>query len=247
MNILFSNDDGVHAKSLYLLKQKFSTWGTGVIVAPETEKSTTGHSLTLHKPLRVKKLQPDVFSVSGFPADCVFLAVDQLMKRKPDLVISGINLGANLGQDLYYSGTIAAAREAVVAGIPAIAFSLCKDERLQGQTLFVDDAATICEAITREIILSLGKTLSSGLKKWPSGLHFNVNIPNLPIKRVKGAVVASSGFRRYSRDVLRRKDARGGDYYWIGGRYLGFSPIKGSDCDWVDKGYVAITPLLLPL
>ncbi len=243
---LVSNDDGVNARGIhvlhdYLAKKSFHP----VIVAPEREQSTTGHKLTLHKPLRIHKLAVDVFAVSGVPADCIYLGAKEIMRKKPDLVVSGINRGANLGQDVFYSGTVSAAREAAIAGIPAVSVSLVTPFLKPAKVLHYETAAYVTEKVIQEFCRTLapGKPLKVALKKWPNGLVLNINVPNVERKKLKGIRAGTQGRQLYSGTVLKRKDARGRKYYWIGGSHVGFRDIKGSDCWYVDNGYAAVTPL----
>lgn len=250
MKILISNDDGVRAEGIHALRREFSRDHDCVIVAPETERSTTGHSLTLHKPLRMHKLDKNVYSVSGGPADCVLIALNEIYRgRKPDLVISGINRGANLGQDVFYSGTASAAREGANQDIPSVAVSLSLDFAKPGvKEHYATAAKYLRRVLNRALPLFASKTGASwqqGLKKWHPGMMLNVNVPNLPITRVKGACLATQGYRIYGAKLLKRTDFRNKPYYWIGGTYQGYRNIRDSDCWYVDRGYVSVTPLEL--
>jgi 5'-nucleotidase len=250
MKILISNDDGVSALGIHALAQEFRRDHQVVIVAPERERSTTGHSLTLHKPLRLHRVANQVYYVSGGPADCIYLGINEVLKgKKPDLVLSGINRGANLGQDVFYSGTASAAREAANMGIPAVAVSLSLDfKRKEKHQHYASAARAVREVLKRALPHFAGKkrvSWSAGLKHWPEGTMLNVNVPNLPWSRIKGIRAAKQGYRIYGTEILRRKDSRGRDYFWIGGTYQGYRPIPESDCLYVDKGYVAVTPLEL--
>ncbi len=237
MRILLSNDDGVHAPGLKILYDELRKLGTVKVVAPLEEKSTTGHSLTLHKPLRLIQMDKDFYGVNGSPADCVYLGIKQVMKQMPDIVVSGINRGANLGQDVYYSGTVSAAREACILGIPAYAVSLNVDfkSRRNENKLNYLTAAKMMVKIIQEY----------QKKKFPKYTLLNVNVPDVPFSRIKGVKPARQGFRHYSSSVLKRVDHRGKDYYWVGGQYLGFLDEPETDCVVVDQGFVSITPLKL--
>jgi 5'-nucleotidase len=249
MRILISNDDGVHAPGIHALAKEFSRDCQVVVVAPERERSTTGHSLTLHKPLRLRRLEPNVYWVSGGPADCIYLGVNAVLKgKKPDLVLSGINRGANLGQDVFYSGTASAAREAANIGIPSIAVSL--DLSYQGGEKvehYLTAAKATRKVLERALRSFAGKKMDwrKALRHWPAGTMLNVNVPNLPLRKVKGIRPAKQGHRIYGSQIVRRQDGRGRDYFWIGGTYQGYRPIPETDCWWVDHGYVAVTPLEL--
>lgn len=248
MQILVSNDDGVSAPGIYALAEEFSDF-TVVVIAPERERSTTGHSLTLHKPLRIQRLRKNVYWVSGGPADCIYLGIYEVLGKKPDLVLSGINRGANLGQDVFYSGTASAAREAANLGVPSMAVSLDLSYHKKEKTEHYAAAAKAARKALEQSLLTFSgqKKLvwKKALKSWPAGLMLNVNVPNLPFAKIKGTRAATQGHRIYGSSIAKRVDARGRDYFWIGGKYEGYRPIPESDCWWVDRGYVSVTPLEL--
>lgn len=237
MRILLSNDDGVHAIGLKAIYRELKKLGEVWVVAPLEERSTTGHSLTIHKPLRLIPIEPNFYGVSGSPADCVYLGIRQVIGKMPDLVVSGTNRGANLGQDVYYSGTVSAAREACILGIPSLAVSLAVDfKKLKPES-----------ALHYETAAKLAVRVVKSLKKSPLPPHtlLNLNVPDLPLKQVKGIQLVRQGFRFYSGSILRRKDHRGKDYYWVGGQYQGFRKEKDTDCFAVESGYASLTPLKL--
>jgi 5'-nucleotidase len=248
MQILISNDDGVTAPGIHALAKEFADFKV-VVVAPERERSTTGHSLTLHKPLRLQRLEKNIYWVSGGPADCIYLGINEVLGKKPDLVLSGINRGANLGQDVFYSGTASAAREAANLGVPSMAVSLDLSYHRKEKKEHYASAAKLARQALEQSLLSFSglKTLNwkKALRSWPQGLMLNVNTPNLPLAKVKGIKPAKQGHRLYGSHIAKRVDARGRDYFWIGGKYEGYRPIPESDCWWVDRGYVAVTPLEL--
>jgi len=238
MRILISNDDGVHAPGLRALQKELKKLGEVVVVAPLEERSTTGHSLTIHKPLRLIELEKGFYGVSGSPADCVYLGIRQVLKGMPDLVVSGINRGANLGQDVYYSGTVSAAREACILGIPALSVSLAVNffEHNPGdEALNYGAAARTVLRVLREIPPS----------QFPHHTLFNLNVPDVPFNRIKGIELTRQGFRFYNGNVLRRVDHRGRDYYWVGGQYKGFRQEEGTDCHAIETGHASLTPLKL--
>jgi 5'-nucleotidase len=241
MRILLSNDDGVHAPGLRALYRELHRLGEVVVVAPLEERSTAGHALTLHKPLRMIRVDTDFYGVSGSPADCVYLGLRKVLKGEPDLVVSGINRGANLGQDVYYSGTVSAAREACILGIPALAVSLDVDfhRAPPEDRLHYSTAAKVASRLIRDMMRD-----GSALRP-PRHTLLNLNVPDLPFSKVKGVELARQGFRFYSGGILQRKDHRGRDYYWVGGSYRGYRREPGSDCDRVQQGYAAVTPLKL--
>lgn len=250
MKILISNDDGVHAKGIHALAAEFSQTDQIIVVAPERERSTTGHSLTLHKPLRLHQWSKNVYSVSGGPADCIYVALGAVMKgQKPDLVLSGINRGANLGQDVFYSGTASAAREAANMGIPSVAISLALDHHKANGPQHYQTAAKFTRLVLNKALPAFaGKANASwkaGIKAWPHRMMLNINVPNLPAAKIKGIQPATQGHRIYGKDVVRRMDTRGREYFWIGGKYKGYEPNPKSDCWKVDHGFVAVSPLEL--
>jgi len=234
MHILISNDDGIDSPGIQALAKVLKEIADVTVVAPHRERSTSGHSLTLHKPLRCYELKPGFYSVSGTPADCVYMGMRHVLKdKKPDLVVAGINRGANLGNDVYYSGTVAAAREAATSGIKAIAFSLALGHHTENTAYHWDSAAQFAKLFVPLIAKTPVKPYTI----------INVNVPNLPPNEIKGARLAKQGLRHYSDAITERLDPRNRRYYWLGGEYKGFENIPGSDCVLVDQGYVAITPL----
>ncbi len=240
MEILISNDDGVYSEGIKSLRKSLSEIANVTVVAPLEERSTTGHTLTLDHPLRLIELEKNVYGCSGYPADCALLGIIHLFKEKkgikPDLVVSGINRGPNLGQDTYYSGTVAAAREAVFHGVPALSVSTASSFGTpKSSTLFYETAADFTKKFVEQKFHSLLE---------PMGL-LNINVPNLPIEEIKGIELTSLGFQKYSEEIQMRKDFRGRDYFWIGGIYEGFEGSEKTDCFAVSEGKVSITPLSL--
>jgi 5'-nucleotidase len=237
MRILLSNDDGVHAPGLRVLQKELQKLGEVWVVAPLEEKSTAGHSLTIHKPLRLIELDRRFYGVSGSPADCVYLGIRQVLGGMPDLVVSGPNRGANLGQDVFYSGTVSAAREACILGIRSLSVSLAVDFfKMKPERLFHYGTAA---KMTVRLIRDLAKV------EFPKHTLLNFNVPDRPLAGVKGVQVTRQGFRFYSGGILRRKDHRGKDYYWVGGKYQGYRKEAGTDCHAVEAGYASLTPLKL--
>jgi 5'-nucleotidase len=230
--ILLTNDDGVHSEGLLALRETFAKTDDVCVIAPERERTCVGHAITLHKPLRIKKIAANTYASSGSPADCIYLGIKAILKKKPDVIISGINKGPNMGQDVNYSGTVAAAKEGAFLGIPSIAVSICAREEF----LF-DDAAII----TGIIVDTIRKNA------FVDGTFLNVNIPNLPRKTMNGFMVTKLGKRIYNDEVVERVDPRGGTYYWIGGNSEGYEEMRGTDFYSVEKGYVSITPLGLDM
>ena len=232
MLFLISNDDGIGAPALRRLQTELTPLGRVVIVAPDRDQSATSHSLTLHRPFRIHRHEPDVYSVDGTPTDCVVTAFYGLLDEKPDMVISGINHGPNMGEDVFYSGTVAAAIEGTLQGVPAIAASLATREL----TDFVEPARFVARLVRR--------VLEHGL---PHRQLLNVNLPHLPWEEIHGVQVTRLGSRRYQDTLIKKVDPRGRDYYWIGGEDPVWEPLEGSDFSAVHSGWISVTPLRLDL
>ena len=228
MLILLSNDDGIDSEGLQSLREDLSKTDDVWVVAPQSERTCIAHAITLHKPLRIKDLGDHVFSTNGTPADSVLLALKVVLPKAPDLVISGINKGPNMGQDVIYSGTVAAAKEGAFTGCVSLAVSL------NGRTdfLFRDANRSVADLVQR-----------IREHPFPQSILLNVNIPNMPYEMLKGFMVTSLGKRIYNGKIIERIDPRGGPYYWIGGDGEGFEAIVGTDLYAVDSGYVSLTPL----
>lgn len=230
--ILVTNDDGVLSPGIQLLAKRLKDLDTVVIVAPDRERSAAGHSMTLHRPLLIEEIREAVYSVNGTPTDCVNIAVKGLLKEIPRLVVSGINKGPNLGDDVTYSGTVAGAIEARLLGVPSLAISLAARENY----LFAD-AAEVAVRIAAMIF-------SQGLSE---GTLLNVNVPNVPLSGIKGTAITRLGKRIYHQMTVERVDPRGKKYYWIGGGDPDWEREEGTDFDAVDRNLVSITPLHLDL
>jgi 5'-nucleotidase len=231
--ILVSNDDGIHSEGIRALATALADLGEIVVVAPDRERSAVSHSLTLHRPLRVEPLGPARYAVDGTPTDCVNLAVNGILGRRPALVVSGINQGANLGDDVTYSGTVSAAMEGTLLGIPSIAISLIG----RGDFRF-DTAAAFARRLT-------GWVLERGL---PADTLLNVNVPAPADGRpVRGFALTRMGRRRYGDAIVEKVDPRGKKYYWIGGEELQFEDAEGTDFHAVSQGLVSVTPIHLDL
>ena len=233
MIILVSNDDGIHSEGIRALEEALAAIGEIYTVAPDREQSAVSHSLTLHRPLRIEEIAPRRFAVNGTPTDCVNLAVKGFLPVRPHLVVSGINKGANLGDDVTYSGTVSAAIESSLLGIPAIAVSLVS----KGMTYHFGPAAEFAAILAAEVI-------AQGM---PPDTLLNVNVPSLPRQEIKGYRLTRQGKRRYAETIEVRIDPRGKKYYWIGGDDLGFDPDEGTDCVAVQEGFISVTPLLVDL
>lgn len=237
--ILVSNDDGYYSMGIRALMRALAPLGEVVVVAPATDQSAISHAISLNRPLRLNQ-QPSIteqgqeikiYSVDGTPTDSVYMGVHYVLKgRQPDLMVSGINHGANLGYDVLYSGTVSAAMEAAMLGITSVAVSLVS---LHGYNF--DKAAEF----TRSFCAGILK------KNWPKATLFNVNIP----KRVDKLdyAVTRLGHHEYTTDVSERKDPRGHSYYWIGGTWSGYQDLPGTDCRAIAQGYISVTPITLNL
>lgn len=236
-NILVSNDDGIYGPGLLPLKAALRRLGEVTVIAPDRQWSTSGHAKTMHKPLRIQQVTladgSPAYASSGAPSDCIALAVLGFLPKQPDLVISGINLGANVGQDITYSGTLAAAFEGTISGIPSIAASLNTYE--EGEFAY---AASFVARLAR-------KVLTRGL---PRNVLLNVNVPNLPREEIAGVEITRLGRRHYRDRLIKRKDPRGRDYYWIGGpRPTGDTRQKGTDIWALASHRVSVTPIHLDM
>ncbi len=231
MLILVTNDDGIHSPGLRTLARSLRSLGRVVVVAPDRERSAVSHALTLHSPLRAIEQADDWWAVDGTPTDCVNLGIHGLLKATPDLVVSGINLGANLGDDLTYSGTVAAAMEATLMGVPALAVSLAAERFLAEDFLWAGRWSAHLAALIREHDL-------------PADTFLNVNVPS---GEPKGMLITRQGKRRYAEGVVRNLDPRGRAYYWIGAGELTFQDLEGTDTHAIQHRMVSVTPLHLDL
>jgi 5'-nucleotidase len=228
MLILLTNDDGIHSEGLTLLMEKLHGHHEVCVVAPERERTCVGHAITLHKPLRMKDMGRGVYATNGTPADCVLLGVKAVLRKKPDLIISGINKGPNMGQDVNYSGTVAAAKEGAFLEIPSVAVSI----NARSHYHFAD-AIKVVEAIIEVINDS----------NFHNSPFLNINVPNVSYSKMKGFMVTRLGKRIYNDKVIERTDPRGGKYYWIGGNGELYEPLEGTDFYAIERGFVSVTPL----
>lgn len=230
--VLISNDDGVHAPGIKVLTRVMRRLAREVwVVAPSSEQSAASHSLTLRRPLRLRKLSPRRYAVDGTPTDSVLLAVNHLLKdKRPDLVLSGINRGGNLGEDVTYSGTIAAAMEGTLLGIPSIAFSQV-----------TEDQKAIRWATAERWIPSVMDMLADF--PWRKGVLMNVNFPDVAAKAVTGIEAVREGRRKIGGQLTTNTDPRGDEYFWIGNQREEDDGRKGTDLEAVRRGAVTVTPL----
>jgi 5'-nucleotidase len=234
--VLLSNDDGIHAPGLKTLEDAIRPLvGELWVVAPETEQSATSHSLTLRRPLRIRHISDHRYAVDGTPTDAVLLGVNEVMKDgPPDLILSGINRGGNLGEDVTYSGTVAAAMEGALLGIPSIALSQVYEDRHKVKW-------ATAKTWTPKVLKQL---LSAG---WPKGIFINVNFPDRTAAKVTGIEVCRQGRRKIGGELTRGVDPRGDEYFWIGPQRDEQKFLKGSDLAAVNDGAIAVTPLALDL
>lgn len=237
MKILLTNDDGIQAEGIQNLRRRLEEIAQVTVVAPSYERSATGHGITVHKPIRAEKVklqgsQGVHWSVVGTPADCVKLALETLLDHTPDLVVSGINHGGNMGTDVLYSGTVSAAIEAMINGLPAVAVSLTDDTNLDF-TYAAGFTANLCQFLKQ--------------KGFPDGTLLNVNIPACDPGPPKGVKVTKLGSRHYINTVERRRDPRGREYFWLAGDVVNGKGDGNTDVDAVQNHYISISPLSFDL
>ncbi|PTP83053.1 5'/3'-nucleotidase SurE [Vibrio splendidus] len=231
MKILLSNDDGVHAQGIHELANELRDLAEIIIVAPDRNRSGASNSLTLEQPLRVQEITENTYSVQGTPTDCVHFALNELLKNDmPDLVLTGINHGANLGDDVLYSGTVAAAMEGHFLGVQSVAFSLVGKKHFK-------TAAAIARRIVEQHLAN----------PIPTNRLLNVNIPDLALEQLSGAQVTRLGARHHAEDMIKQKDPRGHDIYWLGPPGKEQDAGEGTDFYAIEHGFVSVTPLQVDL
>ena len=228
--ILVSNDDGIHSEGIKALARALRRVGEVYVVAPDRERSAVSHSLTIHRPLRVEQHATHIYAIDGTPTDCINIAVNGILKKRPDLVVSGINKGGNLGDDVTYSGTVSAAMEGTLLGIPSIAISLVSRDNFDFKM-----AARFATRLARFI-------LKNGL---PKDTLLNVNIPEG--NDIKSYRITKQGKRFYGDAIVEKVDPRGKKYYWIGGDVLKWEGGKDTDFEAVANNFISITPVHLDL
>lgn len=233
MIILITNDDGINSEGLKVLANAMSGIGEIIVVAPDRQRSAVGLSVTLDQPLRVERLGDRKYSVNGMPVDCIELALHRLMQIPPDLIISGINHGQNLGYDIYHSGTVGAAIVGTMFGIPSIAVSIAN---VSHKTHY-ETAGKVAIKVVKTVIE----------KSLPKGTLLNVNVPNLPFSKIKGIEVTKHCNATYDIEIHDRKDPRGKDYYWVGGAFQLCGDHSRTDLEALGNGKVSVTPLRLDL
>ncbi|HSB53464.1 MAG TPA: 5'/3'-nucleotidase SurE [Gemmatimonadales bacterium] len=235
MNILVSNDDGILAPGLALLADVCQSVGQVTVIAPDREQSGTSHSLTMHRPLRPARRPDGSFQVDGTPTDCVLLAMGALMPERPDFVFSGVNHGPNMGEDVLYSGTVAAAMEGVSLGVPSVAIS------------FAGPASDLAALNSyREILARLVQRIVK-VQDFPPETLLNINLPPGGAPAVRGIKVTALGSRYFSESLTRMKDPWGREIFWIGGGEIHWTGGAESDHQAVSEGYISITPLHMDL
>lgn len=232
MRILLTNDDGINAPGLFALQERMRKTDEVAIVAPDSERSAVGHAITTVDPLRVTEVKRNGavygLAVSGTPSDCVKIAIKSLLPWRPDLVISGINQGPNTGMNIIYSGTVSAATEATMLGLPAFAVSL--------------DSFTAREfGPAAEFAGRLSETVAR--KKLPPGVLLNVNVPALPEEQIRGVRVTRQGMARFSEEFHKRVDPRGHAYWWLGGELLEMEEAEDTDSAALGEGFISVTPI----
>jgi 5'-nucleotidase len=232
MNVLLTNDDGIYARGLWILYNRLAENHQVTVVAPDRERSAVGHGITLHQPLRAAQISLNGgyngYAVNGTPADCIKLGISEILLKRPDVVVAGINMGANVGANLNYSGTVAAAKEAALCGTIGIAVSI------EGQeTDYYDDAARFIVGLSERV-------LRQGL---PFGTFLNVNIPNRPQEEIAGVQISRQGVERLSEYVEKRTDPRNRTYYWQGRDQQSFGDDPQIDGAALGRNYISITPV----
>ena len=237
MRILLTNDDGILAHGLACLEEASRPLGEITVVAPDREQSATSHSLTLHHPVRPVERGDRRFQVDGTPTDCVMLAVEALMPERPDFVFSGINHGQNMGEDVLYSGTVAAAMEGLALGIPSIAISFAGGDLRA-------DLTHLREQV--EVLTPLLKHVTQ-LPSFPRDTLLNINLPPVPAGQIKGVKLTRLGRRVYSNSLKPMEDPWGRKIFWIGGGSISWTGPSDSDFQAIEDGYVSVTPLHLDL
>jgi 5'-nucleotidase len=237
MKLLCTNDDGILAHGLDCLVRAAQPLGEVTVVAPDREQSATSHSLTLHHPLRPVPRGERRFQVDGTPTDCVMLAVEALMPERPDFVLSGINHGQNMGEDVLYSGTVAAAMEGLALGIPSIAISFAGGD-LRADVSMLDGQIEVLTPLLRHL---------TALPSFPRETLLNVNLPPLPASQIKGVRLTRLGRRVYSDSLKPMRDPWGRDIFWIGGGSISWQGREDSDFRAIQDGYISVTPLHLDL
>ncbi len=238
MKILVTNDDGINSEGLKVLANALKELGDVFIVAPDRQRSAVGLSITIDRPLRIKKVGDRAFSVDGMPVDCVTLAIHRLMDSSPDLIVSGINDGQNIGYDVYHSGTVGAALVGTMFGIPSLAVSIANRKfSPERDVVWYDTAA--------QVALKLARIICQ--RKLPDGISLNVNVPNVPLQEIEGIEITRHASATYEIEVHNRIDPRGESYYWLGGEFPGDCDHSETDLEALRRHKVSVTPLRLDM
>ena len=232
MHLLLSNDDGFQAEGLRILARVLSDLASITIVAPNRNRSAASNSLTLERPLRAVEFQPGWYTVDGTPTDCVHLGITGLLEREPNMVVSGINAGANMGDDVIYSGTVAAAMEGRFLGLPAVAVSITSF-----QPDYIEDAAAVTRALVKQIID----------KPFPEDVILNVNIPNVPREEMQGFATTRLGNRHKAEPAIMMHDPRGKPIFWVGAAGPEQDAGPGTDFHAINNNFISVTPLHVDL
>lgn len=230
IRILVTNDDGIHSPGLTTLAKALAKLGEVWVVAPDRERTAVAHAVTLHKPLRAQEMGKRMFAVNGTPVDCVNLAVLNLLPKPPDLLVSGINKGVNLGDDVLYSGTVSAAMEGTILGVPSMAVSQ------EGHDRFHFEAGARYAVRVAKLILREGL---------PAETLVNLNVPDRPFNAIVGARVTCLSRRRFENPIIEKMDPHGRTYYWIAGTRVSWSRDKNADHEAIEEGAVSLTPIHL--
>ena len=237
MKILVSNDDGYLATGINVLAAALEPLADVTVMAPDRNRSAASNSLTLNQPLRVREYEPGRYKIDGTPSDCVHLAVTGFLDEDPDLVVSGINHGANLGDDTIYSGTVAAAMEGRFLGLPTIAVSLVGQTLVGAKLEHFETAAHVAAELVKKIRRA----------PFPPDVVLNVNVPNIPLSELKGVKATRLGFRHKSEHILKDEDPYGRPIYWVGPAGEGQDAGEGTDFHAIEQGYASVTPLKVDL
>jgi 5'-nucleotidase len=230
--ILVTNDDGFFSKGIQTLAEVLQELGEVYIVAPDRDRSAVSHALTMHRPLKVDLIKEKCFSVNGTPTDCVVVGVKKLLPREPDLLVSGINKGANLGEDVTYSGTVSAAIEGTILNVPSFAISLVGERPFRYET-------------ASHFALRIAKFVLE--KKLPTDTLLNVNVPNKALQEIKGIKITKQGKRSYENSIHEIYSPWGEKQYWIGGGIVSWQKMEGTDIQAIMENYVSVTPLHIDL
>ncbi len=234
MHILVTNDDGVRSPGIKILQEVAREFGEVVVVAPDRERSAVGHGLTLHSPLRMFKYEDGVYAVDGTPTDCVNMGIYKMLPKMPDLVLSGVNIGANVGADITYSGTVGACMEAHLMGVNAVAFSLATFNKKAN--------FSVAKTVVKETLTTILKDVTKFNK-----LLLNVNIPYCSADLLQPPLLTRQGSRSFAGKIVEKLDPHGRKYYWIGNEEPEYNDYEGTDIHAIKRNHVSITPLKLDL